>query len=53
MKKTFLILFLVSASIMKLSSQIDTTFIEPDFAIEPQLSSKPQKFLSLSIRIFG
>jgi len=44
MKKTFLILFLVSASIMKLSSQIDTTFIEPDFAIEPQLSSKPQKF---------
>jgi len=44
MKKTLLILFIVSASVMKLSSQIDTTFVEPNLTIEPKLSSKPQMF---------
>ena len=44
MKKSILSILFICFGIFQLSSQIDTTFIEPEFSIELNLSSKPQRF---------
>ena len=44
MKKSILSILFICFGIFQLSSQIDTTFIEPEFSIELKLSSKPQRF---------